>query len=596
MTGRWVRRALGPIVEIRERETATALLMFAYSFLAMAGYNVVKPATRSKFISDLGADNLPYMLLLAGLGMGFVMQGYASVLRVLPRRWVIPATQALLVALLLAFWLLFRTEAEWVSAAFYFFGLMAGLLLISQFWTLANHLYDPRQAKRLFGFIGGGAALGGAAGAGAADVLAKPMGTNNLLLLSAALLAICSGVVWITVSRESAIEQAGDVTGLEDERVGGLEALRFLRESKHLQLIALVISFAAIGGAIIEQQLNMAAEDLVKGQDAMTQFLARVTVYISLIGFVIQVGVTSRIHRKLGIAVALLILPVSLSTTGLIMLVWPVLWAPAIARILDSSLRYTVDKTTREILFLPLPLDVKYRAKPFVDVAVDRFAKGVGAAVALLIAIKLFHLSWPELSYLSLSVALCWILLALRARRQYLASFRQVLDVPQRIAPLALDWDNRTTTGDQFEALVRAGSEAVKHYYDIRQQLLDGKARGPLETVSANTYKEKRDNLYRLLSRAHAPEDIEAARQALEAGDARARAAAAEYLDNTLARTIRRHAVPALELPADVRVDEEAAADEKAPAKLASLLEQLSRDPDAKVAAAARETLSALPV
>ena len=31
------------------------------------------------------------------------------------------------------------------------------------------------------------------------------------------------------------------------------------------------------------------------------------------------------------------------------------LWAPALARILDQSLRYTVDKTTREILFLPLP-------------------------------------------------------------------------------------------------------------------------------------------------------------------------------------------------------------------------------------------------
>ena len=47
---------------------------------------------------------------------------------------------------------------------------------------------------------------------------------------------------------------------------------------------------------------------------------------------------------------------------------------------LDTSLRYTVDKTTREILFLPLPADVKYRAKPFIDVTVDRVAKGAGRA------------------------------------------------------------------------------------------------------------------------------------------------------------------------------------------------------------------------
>ena len=52
-----------------------------------------------------------------------------------------------------------------VAVAFYLFGLIIGILLISQFWTLANDVYDPRQAKRIFGFIGAGASLGGFAGA-----------------------------------------------------------------------------------------------------------------------------------------------------------------------------------------------------------------------------------------------------------------------------------------------------------------------------------------------------------------------------------------------------------------------------------------------
>ena len=53
-----------------------------------------------------------------------------------------------------------------MPAAFFVFGLILGMLLISQFWTLANDVYDARQAKRLFGFIGGGASLGGALGVG----------------------------------------------------------------------------------------------------------------------------------------------------------------------------------------------------------------------------------------------------------------------------------------------------------------------------------------------------------------------------------------------------------------------------------------------
>ena len=52
-----------------------------------------------------------------------------------------------------------------MSVAFYVWGGILGILLISQFWTLANGIYDPRQAKRLFGFIGGGVMLGGMTGA-----------------------------------------------------------------------------------------------------------------------------------------------------------------------------------------------------------------------------------------------------------------------------------------------------------------------------------------------------------------------------------------------------------------------------------------------
>ena len=54
-----LQRALSPIVEVRKEEIVGVVLMFAYSFLAMAAYNALKPVTRSTFIADFGADNLP---------------------------------------------------------------------------------------------------------------------------------------------------------------------------------------------------------------------------------------------------------------------------------------------------------------------------------------------------------------------------------------------------------------------------------------------------------------------------------------------------------------------------------------------------------
>ena len=399
--------------------------MFAYSFLAMTAYNIVKPVTRSKFISDLGADNLPWVQLGAGLLIGVIMHGYARAIALVPRRWAIPVTQAGLVGLLVVFWALFSAGYDGASVAFYVLGLILGILLISQFWTLANDIYDARHAKRLFGFIGGGASLGGATGAAITAAVVSRVGTVNLLLVGAAVMLACLALVAWIVRREERAGQSG--AAVEAEGVGGAEAIQLLRESRHLQLIAVIIGCAAMGGAIIEQQLNMAAESNL-GQDAdrITQFLAQVTVYLSLIGFLIQVTLTSRIHRLLGIGFALLILPVGLGTTAVVMLFNAGLWAPAIARVLDTSLRYTVDKTTREILFLPLPTAIKYRAKPFVDVTMDRFAKALGALLVLvLIKPWGFGLTWQQLSFASLALMAIWMLLAQRVKREYLATFRR---------------------------------------------------------------------------------------------------------------------------------------------------------------------------
>jgi len=424
-----MRRLLKPIVELRDNESVTAVLMFAYSFLAMTSYNIIKPATRSTFISGLGADNLPWVQLGAGILIGFIMQAYSRAIGLVPRRWAIPVTQLGCVGLLVALWIPLAAKQEWASVAFYVLGLILGILMISQFWTLANDVYDARQAKRLFGFIGGGASLGGATGAAITSLFVTRVGTANMVLLSAVVMLVCVFLVTAIVRRE---QRAGSSdAAVEEEGVGGGEAVRLLRDSKHLQIIAIVIGCAAMGAAIVEQQLNMAAEaQLGAGQtDNITAFLAQVTVYLSLIGFAIQVGATSRIHRLLGLGFALMILPVSLGATGVVMLFNRALWAPALARILDTSLRYTVDKTSREILFLPLPASIKYKAKPFVDVTMDRFAKAMGALL-ILVLIKPWglNLDWQRLSLASLTLMGVWVFMALRARREYLSAFRRSIE------------------------------------------------------------------------------------------------------------------------------------------------------------------------
>src|SRR5918995_1778032 len=134
-----LQRVLSPIVEVRKEETVGLAMMFAYCWITSR----------------------------------------------LPRRSALAIIQVGMGTVLVGFWFLFQTGAWWASTAFYVMGQLLGILLISQFWTVANLVYDPRQAKRLFGFIGGGAPLGGVAGSALA-ANAERIGSTNLLLIGAA--------------------------------------------------------------------------------------------------------------------------------------------------------------------------------------------------------------------------------------------------------------------------------------------------------------------------------------------------------------------------------------------------------------------------
>ncbi|MEE2636722.1 MAG: Npt1/Npt2 family nucleotide transporter [Acidobacteriota bacterium] len=471
-----VHRLLSPVVRVRAEESTTLLLMFLYSFLAMTAYNILKPLATGTFIAVLGADNVPIMLLVAGPLIAVVMQGYTALIARLPQRWVIQITQGGIVALLIGFSIIFRMGNGGISAsAVYLFRLILGVLLISQFWTLANDVYKPREAKRFFGFIGGGAALGGLTASFLVQQTVDRIGFNNLLLVSAVLIGGCMVIVTLVLSRAKDVGLEDIASAGKEKGVGGSEAMRMLRESKHLQVIAIVIGLASMGASLIETQLNLAAEEFAGAgeTEGISALLATVQLYTSFIGFIIQVWLTSVIHRYLGIGVALLLLPISLGGTAVAMLLSGTLWSSMLARTLDTSLRYSVDKTTREILFMPLPSELKYQAKPFVDVTIDRISKSV-VNVLILVLIKDWGLGlrWPQLSFASLTMLALWVYMSVLAKRGYLAAFRNSIEQRHvQPAEVRLDVADLSTVETLVEELAHPNEERVLYAIDVLESL-----------------------------------------------------------------------------------------------------------------------------
>ena len=466
-------RLLAPIVTLRADEARTVVLMFAYAFFAMTAYNIVQPVTRSAFIADLGADNVPYVLLAGGLLSGVIMYAYGRVVAALPGRWALPIVQLALSVLLIAFFLALQTGRPGVAFGFYLFGQIMGTLLLSQFWSLANEVYDPRQARRLFGFIGSGASLGGMTGSGFAALIAGPIGTNTLLVVSAATLAVASVVVTAVLRRERHADRS---VPAEDTRptAGLSEGWQLMSGSPSLRRLTLLISLSALGAMLVDQQLNLAAEEFRgSDQDAVTRFLASVRFILSTVSFVTQLVLVRHIYRLLGVGFALVLLPLSLGLTSVLILLSGALWAPAVASVVDRSIRYTVDRTTREIFFLPLPSELTQRVKSFIDVTADRLARGVGA-VLVLVAIKPWGLGlhWPQLSLATVTLVGFWLWVAGRAREDYVSSMRQGLE-RQLVdaAEMRVGVADLTTVETLLEELAHPEAQRVLYAIDVLESL-----------------------------------------------------------------------------------------------------------------------------
>ncbi len=357
--------------------------MFAYSFLAMTSHNILKPVTKSKFIDQLGSDNLPYVLMASSVLIGVLD---ALVQRcdpatsppvrdsdhaVGPRR----ATRCLLG--------LAAHGAVWVTVALYFFGQILGVLLISQFWTLANEVYDARQAKRLFGLIGGGACLGGALGASITAITVEEFGSSNLLSISAATLAICVGIVLRITRLPHAGQHVEPMRRTRGRRPRGDPAPDAVSHTSEFSPPSSVSPRS-------ERPLSISSSAWRRRQQALTATRSprcsrRSRSICRSPGSWSQIALTSRIHRSFGIAAALLLLPIGLGGSATLILLTGALGAVAGARVLDTTLRYSIDKTTREVLFLPLSADLRFRAKPFIDVTMDRFGKAAAAALILVL-------------------------------------------------------------------------------------------------------------------------------------------------------------------------------------------------------------------
>ncbi len=165
----------------------------------------------------------------------------------------------------------------------------------------------------------------------------------------------------------------------------------------------------------------------------MTSFFGYFNAGLNAFAFFFQLLLTSRIIRSLGIRPTLLIYPLALLflSAGLGTLAYASILPAILIKASDKSLAYSLNQSVRELLYIPISPEQKYRSKIFIDMFLNRFAKGIGAVI-LMILLFIFPTGPRNIRAISLTTMLLilgWILLNLRAGREYRSLVERKLDL-----------------------------------------------------------------------------------------------------------------------------------------------------------------------
>jgi AAA family ATP:ADP antiporter len=405
--------AVTRIFRTERGELGPSLWSFGCFFCVLCGYYVLRPL-RDEMGVQSGVENLPWLFSATFAAMCAVVPLFGFAASRLPRRGLVLWTYLFFVANVLVFYALFERgiAPHAVARAFFVWVSVFNLFVVSLFWSLMADLFRPAQAARLFGFISAGGSCGALVGPILTAVLAAPLGTANLLLVSAAFLALA--LVCIRALVHGAEPSGlGRLDAASPDSIGGTtwSGVAVIARSPYLLgIVAYVLLYTVLLGFAYLELARLVSETY-RDSAQRTALFAQVDLAVNVLTLLGQLFLVSRLVEKLGVGAALALLP-ALGLVGFVVIgIAPTLAVLVVFQVLRRATDYAVARPAREMLFTVLHREAKYKSKNFIDTVVFRGGDTVSGWVYA--ALKGLGLGIAGLATAAIPGAILWLAVGL---------------------------------------------------------------------------------------------------------------------------------------------------------------------------------------
>lgn len=401
--------------------------MFCYIFLIISVLLIIKPTINALFLSELGAEKLSIAYVLVAITAVFSSLFYTRVLTKFELNHIIKTTLSTSIVVLVALGSLLKLGLMNTYLLFFFYIWVAiyAVLSASQFWVMANLVFNVRDAKRLFGFIGSGAILGGIFGGYLTSIFAPLFGNEVMIFIAAILLVGCFPLlnfIWkLRVNKLDEFKQKKRISSTDGH------PYKLIKKSRHLTYMALTVAVGVLVAKLVDYLFSDFAAKAIEDPEELTSFLAFWFSSFNLLSLAVQLFLTHRIVGIWGVGFSLLLLPLGILFGAVFFLILPELSAIVAIKAMDGVLKQSINKSASELLALPLPFELKNRTKSFIDVVVDSIATGF-AGLLLIFFVSGLNLGTMSITLLIIGLVLIWIFFVGVLRKEYYATFKKNLE------------------------------------------------------------------------------------------------------------------------------------------------------------------------
>lgn len=379
-------------------------------FCITCEYAVTKPVSYSVFISHFTASGLPYAWLATVPVNLLLIMLYGKCLEKFGCFKTAFFSISLTTSLNLIAMMTLKDHPA-LSFIHFVYKDIYVLMMFQFLWSVIHSTISSKRSKYLYGFLYAMGGLGASFGSFIPALLATKTGSEKLLLATPIVYSVfIFSYKALLSSRERMKAAEADIGSIEFKKKDTTGGFSLIHQSRYLKFILLIVVFMQVTASLIDFQFNTYLQEAFPSKDLRTAYLGKLFSVVHSINIFIQLFGAYALVRLAGLRKSHFFVPAFFMINLVTFLFFPVFRVVTLCYGCIKSFDYSLFSLIKEMLYVPLKLEEKFKAKAVIDVFAYRSSKALSSLFVLGLQLLALPSVTQIVSWAMLLIFILWLL------------------------------------------------------------------------------------------------------------------------------------------------------------------------------------------